>query len=51
MSNYEDKLWGLKEVGDGTAQPFLATLQQLQEYGVRMQLKCGVEISIKNLNI
>jgi len=50
MSNYEDKLWGLKKGGDGTAQPILWTLQQLQDYGVRIQWKCGVEISTKVLN-
>ena len=51
MSDYEDKLWGLKEDGDDTSQPIVSTLQQLQDYGVRIQWKCTVERSTKDLNV
>jgi hypothetical protein len=51
MSNYEDKLWELKEDGDGKAQPFLSTLKQFQDYGIHIQWKFGVESFTKDLNI
>jgi hypothetical protein len=34
MSNYEDKLLGLKEDSDGKSQSILSTLKQFQDYGI-----------------